>query len=320
MKALLLAGGFGTRLRPLTYTRPKHLLPILNRAHIEHVFDLLVRHGVTDIILTTSYLAGAFATTVERARERGIRVDVTHEEVPLGTAGALKNAEAAIGNEAFLVFNGDILTDVDLQAVVDFHKKARAEATILLTPVEDPSTFGVVPTDDAGRVTAFIEKPPAGQAPTNLINAGVYVLEPSVLKRIPAGREWSVERGLFPELVTQGAPLYALATDAYWNDVGTPEKYLQVNLDAIAARVRVAEGAAVAAGAQIDDQAEVSAACVGSGCTIEAGARVTESVLLPGVTVGHDAAVTGSILGQGVVVAPGAEVVGRTVADGDRVG
>lgn len=319
MKALLLAGGFGTRLRPLTYTRPKHLLPIANRPHVEHVFDLLVRHGVSDVILTTSYLAEAFGTTVERARARGIKVAVTHEEVPLGTAGALKNAEAAIGDETFLVFNGDILTDVDLEDLVAFHQERRAQGTILLTPVEDPSAFGVVPTRADGLVTGFIEKPSADQAVTNLINAGVYVLEPSVLERIPEGRESSVERSLFPELVAEGAGLYARATDAYWMDVGTPEKYRQANLDALSGRARLRDVAAVAESASVDGQAQVSDACVGAGCTVEAGARLSESVLLPRVTVGRDAVVRDSILGEGVEVSPGAEVVGRTIGDGERV-
>lgn len=319
MKALLLAGGFGTRLRPLTHTRPKHLLPIANRPHIEHVLDLLVSHGVGDVILTTSYLAEAFRSTVDDARERGINVDVVHEEVPLGTAGALKNAEAAIGDETFLVFNGDILTDVDLGGLVAFHRGRAAAGTILLTPVEDPSAFGVVPTRDDGLVTGFIEKPPPGEAVTNLINAGVYVLEPLVLDRIPEGRESSVERALFPELVAADAGLYASPSEAYWTDVGTPDKYRQANLDALSGRVRLRGGTGVAEGAWVDDHAYVSDACIGTGCRVEAGARVAGSVLLPRVTVGRDALVSGSILGEGVVVSPGAEVVERTIGDGEHL-
>ena len=315
MKALLLAGGFGTRLRPLTYTRPKHLLPIANRPHIEHVFDLLRRHGISDVVLTTSYLAEAFEETVDRALSDGMNVYVTHEEVGLGTAGALKNAEAEIGDETFLVFNGDVLTDVDLDDLVAFHRDTGAQGTILLTPVEDPSAFGVVPTEPDGRVTGFIEKPPRSEAPTDQINAGVYVLEPAVLDRIPAGREWSVERALFPELVEEGAPLYARSTHAYWMDVGTPDKYRQANMDAISGRFTLHGGSPVADDVVIDPGAAVSRSCVGTGAKIEEGAAVQESVVLPGCHISRGAKVLRSILGEGVSVAADAQVVDQTVAD-----
>lgn len=312
MKALLLAGGFGTRLRPLTLTRPKPLLPVLNRAHVAHVFDLLQRHGVDEAVLLTSYLASTFDDLVEETKGRGLEIEVSREIEPLGTAGALKHAQSFAGDDTFLVFNADVLTDTDVGALVDFHREREAEATILLTAVEDPSTYGVVPTDADGRVTAFVEKPPPGSAPTNLINAGVYVLEPSVLERIPAGEPWSIERATFPELVEDGARLFALATGSYWIDIGTHEKYLQANLDALEGRVRLEPGDA---DPKIDPEARVSCSCLGSGVTIEAGAMVEESVLLPGVTVGRGAAVRRSVLGEGVKVAPGAVVEGRTLGD-----
>lgn len=318
MKALLLAGGFGTRLRPLTYTRPKHLLPIANRPHILHVFDLLGRHGIDEVILTTSYLAEAFDDVVRSARDRGIIVRVTHEEVALGTAGAIKHAEQEIGNAAFLVFNGDVLTDVDLADLLARHENEHAEATILLTPVEDPSAFGVVPTEDDGRVISFVEKPPAGEVPTNLVNAGVYVLQPSVLERVPAGKEWSVERALFPDLVAHGARVFAHHLPCYWMDIGTPEKYLQANLDALAGRF-VHQGVAVASDAQVDPEAEVSASCVGEGSRVERGARVDRSVLLPGVVISEGALVEGCVLGEGVVVGAQARVADRTVGDHEKI-
>lgn len=327
MKALILAGGLGTRLRPLTYTRPKHLLPIANKPHVEHVLDLLQAHDVDEVVLLTSYLADAFAETVESARARGMRVEVTHEHEPLGTAGALKNAESVVGDDTFLAFNGDVLTDVDLGEVVAFHRDRGSVTTILLTPVDDPSAFGVVPTESDGRVTGFIEKPPPGEAPTNLINAGVYVFEPSILERIPAGAVWSAERQLFPDLVTDGAPVFALGTDAYWMDIGTPEKYLQANLDALAGRYltpAVADpgerASLVDPSATLGEGARVSSACVGAGSVIEAGAVVERSVLLPGVVVGTGARVIGSTIGQGARVAQGADVLDRAIADGDDVG
>ncbi|MDQ4125028.1 MAG: NDP-sugar synthase [Actinomycetota bacterium] len=317
MKALLLAGGFGTRLRPLTLTRPKPMLPVCNRPHIAHVLDLLLRHGVHEAVLLTSYLAETFDYLAEEAAAGGVNLEVSQEKEPLGTAGALKHAAAFVGDETFLVFNGDVLTDADVGGLVDFHRGNGAEATILLTPVDDPSIYGVVPTDGTGRVTAFVEKPPPGEAPTNLINAGVYVLEPSVLERIPAGEPWSIERATFPELVADGAPLYALASESYWIDIGTPEKYLQANLDALHGRVGLL-------GTPNDDSrvaadARVSFSCLGHGVTVEPGARVTDSVLLPGVTVGEGAEVTRSVLGEGVKVAPGAAVEGRTAGDYDTV-
>ncbi len=321
MKALILTGGFGTRLRPLTHTRPKHLLPIANRPHIEHVFDLLVRQGISDVVLLTSYLAEAFAPAIERGGQMGLRVEVTHEKEPLGTAGAIKNAQSLLGKEALLVFNGDILTDIDLGTVVDWHRSRSAEATILLTPVEDPSAFGVVPTEPHGRVLGFIEKPPAGTAPTNLINAGVYVFEPSILDRIPAGEVWSAERQLFPQLVEEGAALYALGGDAYWMDIGTPQKYLEANLDALAGRFftdAVAEpgvGAVVTGeDVEIHPDAVVRDACLGAVARISE-ATIERSVLLPGAVVGEGAVVRGAVLGEGVVVEAGAEALDVTVAD-----
>jgi mannose-1-phosphate guanylyltransferase len=326
MKALLIAGGFGTRMRPLTFTRPKHLLPIANKPHIDHVLDRLQRHGVDECVLLTSYLAEAFADTVLSARERGFTVEVAHEETPLGTAGALKNAAELIGSETFFALNGDVLTDADLTELLSFHRERGAEGTILLTPVEDPTQFGVVPTTEEGTVEAFIEKPAPGEAPTNMINAGVYVLEPSVLDRIPAGEEYSAERQLFPGLV-EDRVLFAFPTDAYWLDVGTPEKYLQANMDALHGRYVVdeislrAEGNSVVGdGSEVDGSATISSSAVGAGARIEPDAKIEGSVLLPGVRVGSGAIVIDSILGAGVTIQPGARVEGATIADDEKIG
>ena len=326
MKGLILAGGLGTRLRPLTYTRPKHLLPIANRPHIEHVFDLLLACDVHEVVMLTSYLAGAFESAIEKGSRRGISMEVAHEDEPLGTAGALKNAKRYVGDDTFLAFNGDILTDVDIGPLVRFHRERGAEATILLTPVEDPSAFGVVPTDPDGRVRGFIEKPPRHEAPTNLINAGIYVLEPSVLTHIPEGEPYSAERGLFPELAAAGT-MYALATNAYWMDIGTPQKYLQANLDALAGDFSTSAVAdpgpgavLLGEGSSVAESASVAGACLGAGSAIEDGATVRDSVLLPGAVVGARAVVEGSILGQRAKVGPGATSRGETVADDETYG
>ena len=325
MRALILAGGYGTRLRPLTYTRPKHMLPIANRPHIEHVFDLLLRHDITEVVLLTSHLAEAFSDVVARATSNGMTVHATFEEHPLGTAGAFKNAEAFVGDDAFLAFNGDILTDLDLTSVLEWHRAKGAEATIVLHAVEDPSAFGVVPTDDDGRVLGFIEKPPREEAETNLINAGVYVFEPSILGRIPEGEAWSAERQLFPQLVEEKAALFALGTDAYWMDIGTPEKYLQANLDTLAGSYAfpglvLDEGAVLhPSGTEVSPGARVTTSCLGPRCVVADGARIEESVLLDGVSVESGARVVRSVLGAGVVVREGAGISGAALADGEVV-
>ena len=324
MKALILAGGFGTRLRPLTYTRPKHLLPIANRPHIERVFDLLLANGIRDVVLLTSYLSEAFAEVIQDAESAGMSVSTTFEEEPLGTAGAFKNAQEFVGDEPFVAFNGDILTDMNLTEVMEWHRSKNALATIVLHAVDDPSAFGVVPTHDDGRVLGFIEKPPAGTAPTNLINAGVYVFEPQVLDRIPEGEAWSAERQLFPQLVEENAGLYALGTDAYWMDIGTPDKLLQANLDALAGRYKAdievdSNGVLAASSARIAESARVTNSCLDEGVIIETGAIVEESVLLPGAVVGENARVSRSTLGAGVRVAANARVADSAVGDDESI-
>jgi mannose-1-phosphate guanylyltransferase len=326
VKALVLAGGFGTRLRPLTLTRPKHVLPIANRPHIDHVFELLARHRVDEVVLLTSYLATAFGDVLARAAGLGLTVEVTHELEPLGTAGALKNAQDYVAGDTFLVFNGDILTDVDLLDVLAWHRSRDAEATILLTPVSDPSAYGVVSTEAGGRVLDFIEKPALGTAATNLINAGVYVFEPSVLELIPSNEVVSAERQLFPRLVAEGARMFGRATDAYWMDIGTPEKYLEANLDALAGRFSTTavpspgdDLVLSATGVRVAEGARVSSSCLGAGSLIEEDATVERAVLLPGAAVRGGARVERSILGQEATVLPGAQVVGRAIADGDSV-
>jgi len=325
-KALILAGGLGTRLRPLTFTRPKPLLPIANRPHLEHVLDLLRRHGIDEVVLLTSYLAEAFHEVRAQAERRGMHVGVTHEPDPLGTGGALKNAEELLGDETFLAFNGDVITDVDLGALLRFHAEHGAEASMMLTPVEDPSNYGVVTTDDEGRVTDFVEKPPPDQAPTNLINAGVYVIEPRMIERIPAGRPVSSEHEIFPLLVSAGS-LFATAPRAYWNEIGDPAKYLRANLDALsglfplAATEEMTETRVLAAdGVVVADDAQVSSCCLGRDVRIGDRAVVQDSVLLPGVQVDRDAVVERCVLGEGVVVGPNSALVGETLGDGERVG
>lgn len=278
-----------------------------------------------ELILSTSYLAESFEDAIRAARAMGMHVEVAHEEEALGTAGALKNAGQFLGDETFFAFNGDVLTDMDLTAALAWHRSKSSEATIVLTPVEDPSAYGVVPTDPDGRVLGFIEKPPPGEAPTNLINAGVYILEGSVLDRIPEGEVYSAERALFPGLVAEGAPMYAMGTAAYWMDIGTPEKYRQANLDALtgAFRTDLVPEPGEAANVIADDsqvEGDVTLSAIGAKAAVGDGAIVRGSVLLPSAEIGAGSEVIDCILGEGARVAPRTRLAGKTLADGEIVG
>jgi mannose-1-phosphate guanylyltransferase len=320
MRAVVLAGGFGTRLRPLTSTRPKQMLPIVNTPLVERIVERLAQYGVDDVVLSMGYRPDAIVAAYPDSRCAGVPLTYAIEPEPLGTAGGIAFAARHAGiDERFLVVNGDVLTDLDLGALVAFHAARGAEATIHLHPVDDPSRFGVVPSDGQGRVLAFVEKPPPGEAPTNLINAGTYVLEPSVLDRIPAGQHVSIERETFPALVDAGS-LYACDGSTYWIDVGTPQQYLDAQLDLLDG---VAGGAAldgVDPAATVDRAARVERSVVGAGAVVAAGAQVERSVLLPGATIGTEAVVRDSVVGENATVAKGASVTGGTIiGDGEVV-
>ena len=319
MRAVVLVGGFGTRLRPLTNTRPKQMLPIVNRPMIEHVVGHLADHGIDDVVLSMGYRPDAFAEAYPSGRCAGATLHYAVEPEPLDTAGAIRFAARHAGIDGrFLVVNGDVLTDVDLTAFIAFHEARGAEGTIHLFPVDDPSRFGVVPTDDQGRVLAFVEKPPRDEAPTNLINAGTYVLEPSVLDRIPDGRKVSVERETFPAMAAAGT-LYAWPGATYWLDTGTPEQYLQAQVDLLEG-VRGDGVDGVDPSAKVSPDATVVRSVLGAGAVVEAGATVLRSVLLPGAVVRSGCAIVDSVLGQDAEVLPGARVVGGTVVgDGEVI-
>ncbi len=236
MRAVVLVGGEGTRLRPLTYKTPKQLLPIVEVPMLERVLGHLAAHGTTEAVLSLGYRPEAFRCAYPDGIVAGVNVTYAVEPEPLDTAGAIRFAALHAGiDKTFVVVNGDVLTDGDVGALISFHARAGASASIYLSPVEEPSRFGVVETDPDGRVLAFVEKPPPGEATTNLINAGIYVLEAEVLDRIPAGRRVSVERETFPALASAGG-LYAMTDGAYWLDTGTPEAYLKAHRDLLDGR------------------------------------------------------------------------------------
>ncbi|HRE03759.1 MAG TPA: NDP-sugar synthase, partial [Ilumatobacteraceae bacterium] len=236
MRAVVLVGGFGTRLRPLTLSVPKPMLPVGHVPIIQRLIANLVRGGVVDVTLALGFKPEPFIAAFPDGTCEGARLHYAVEPEPLDTAGAIRFAALHAGiDDTFVIANGDVLTDLDVAALVGFHRQRGAEATLHLTPVEDPSGFGVVDCDDEGRVRRFVEKPAPGTAPSNRINAGTYVFEPSVIERIADGRRVSVERETFPAIVADGG-LWAMATDDYWVDTGRPDLYLQANLDLINGR------------------------------------------------------------------------------------
>lgn len=347
MDAIVLVGGFGTRLRPLTLTVPKNLVPVAGVPLIERVVARLAAHGVERVVLSLGYRPDSFFAAFPDDTAAGVPLTYVVEPEPLDTAGAIRFAARDAGlRDTFVVANGDVLTDLDITALIDAHRRTGAEGTVALTPVEDPSRFGVVTTEADGRVTGFIEKPacldkPApGTAPTNLINAGTYVFEHSVLGRIRADAKVSLEREIFPAMVADGS-LFALASDRYWLDVGLPDSYLRATTDLLdgsrgagppaPGADRRAEGGwtlgepVVDPDADVDDQSllcdgcrvgpgvEVRRSAVGPASRVAGGARLSDAVLLSGAILGEGAHVERSIIGPGAVVGAGAKVTGLSV-------
>jgi mannose-1-phosphate guanylyltransferase len=319
MKAIVLVGGFGTRLRPLTLSTPKQMLPVANRPMIERVVEGLAASGVTDAVLSLGYRPDAFIDRYPNGVCAGVRLHYAVESEPLDTAGAIRFAALyARLDQTFVVLNGDVLTDLDLTALIALHHDRGAEATIALTPVEDPSRYGVVPTDDNGLVLGFIEKPPRDQAPTNWINAGTYVLEPSVIERIPGGRKVSIERETFPALVADGT-LYAMKASGYWVDAGTPATYLEANLDLLDGK-RGTQESGIDSRTSIAPTAKVLRSVIGPGATIGADAEIVDSVVMSDSRINPRAVVRDSIVGVRVTIGGGASVTALSViGDGETV-
>jgi mannose-1-phosphate guanylyltransferase len=327
--AVILAGGEGTRLRPLTNTAPKSLLPICNVPFLQHQIALLARHGTRGAVLLTGYLPAAFEPFSERvARERGVRLDVSREETPLGTAGAVRSVLDRLTGPT-LVFNGDVLTDLDLTALMSFHAEHAAAVTIALTPVDDAGPYGLVRTAADGRVEEFLEKPPPEVGRLGgMINAGTYVIEPSTLGDVPEGEMWSFERQVFPSLLARGETVCGFPSPAYWLDIGTPARYLAAHRHALDGRIDIEMvGRRIDRVTLVDEVATVEAGAsigpyvvVGGGAVVERGAVVEGSVLLEGSRVGPGARVANSVLGPGATVESGAELRDAVVSGGERAG
>ncbi len=324
LEAILLVGGYGTRLRPLTLCAPKHLLPTAGVPFLAHQLARAGRCGVTHVVLATSYRAEMFRDCFGDGSDFGLQIDYVFEEVPLDTGGAIRNAAAGLRggpDDPVIVLNGDVLSGHDLIAQVEAHEKAGAAVTLHLVEVPDPARFGCVPTDASGRVTGFLEKTPSPV--TNRINAGCYVFRRSVIDQIPAGRPVSVERETFPELIASGELVLGYPDIAYWLDVGTPEAFVRGSCDLVlgtlasAALPGLPGPALVLPGAVVEPGAEVlGGTVVGADCRIGAGARIDGSVLFDGVSIAAGARLTASVVGSGAQIGEG--VVLDQVVVGER--
>jgi mannose-1-phosphate guanylyltransferase len=302
LKAVILVGGQGTRLRPLTCNIPKAIVPILNKPFLVHLLYYLKSHGVNKVILAMGYNPEPIRQCLAGYNKLGVEIEYVIEDVPLGTAGAVKNTAQYL-DDTFIVFNGDILTDIDLSEMIDLHRQLKPEASIALTPVDNPSIYGVVETNASNMVQRFVEKPPPEKVTTNMINAGIYILEPEVLQRIPESGFCMFERQVFPEMLLQKQPFLGYKSDAYWIDIGTPEKYMKANqdlLNRIPGRVII-----------LDEESNINGstklfgpALIGKNCHISEDTQVKGSTIIgPGCTIENNIDIEGSIIWDGVHIA-----------------
>jgi mannose-1-phosphate guanylyltransferase len=338
MKAIILVGGLGTRLRPLTINTPKSLVPILNLPFLEYVLQRLKSYGVNEVVLTLSHLAPAIEECFGNGSRLGLSVEYVLEPSPLGTAGAVRNA-AEVVSETFIVLNGDIFTELDISSMLAFHKQKKALATIALTPVENPSSYGLVETDKGNRVTKFLEKPGPKEITTNMINAGTYILEPEVLNGIPANKTFSFEKELFPYLLNQGMPFYAFKDSGYWIDIGTPQKYQKLNNDLLCGQggqysfprgdeIIITPGSQIHPTAQLKGPILIGGNCtirekvaitgpsvIGPNCQIEDAATITSSIIWHGVTIGSASCIKTSVVAHECHLETGSQMEDSVIGD-----
>lgn len=317
MQAVILAGGKGTRLRPLTLSTPKPITTIANKPFLYYQLELLKKAGVEEVILGLSYQPEKIMEIFGDGEKLGLKIRYLVEKEPLGTAGAYKYAESLI-NTTTIVFNGDILTDIDMAQAVELHHKRNATATIILVPVENPSAYGLVETDKDSKVLRFLEKPKADEITCNTINAGMYILEPKALKYIPEGVEYSFEYQLFPKLLQEKEPFYSVISKDYWLDIGTNTRYLQANLDVLANKLsykptskdlstlnstqNIDELSLVDESVKLFDNISIINSVIGKNCIIEEGAKIKDSVLLPGSKIESKVTIEKSIIGENCLI------------------
>lgn len=316
MKAVILVGGEGTRLRPLTCRLPKAMAPVLNRPFLAHTLEYLRENGVDEVILACRYLMKSIEDCFADGREHGVRLRYVVEPEPLGTAGAVKNL-APFLDSSFFVFNGDIFTSLDLRKMLAYHREKGSKVTIALTPVEDPSRFGVVETDDAGKILAFKEKPRPWETTSRNINAGIYILEPEVLQYIPDGFSM-FEQDLFPSMAAQGGPIFGYVFVEYWLDMGTPESYMKLHRDLLSrcgSTVIVGEGTELAPGARVE-----GCSVLGRACHIGEGSLIVDSILWDEVKVGCGVEIRSSIIASRCQIEDGCRLEGCTLGEEVTIG
>ncbi len=346
MKAVIMAGGKGTRLRPLTSKQPKPMVPIVNTPCMEHIINLLETHGFEDILATLEFMPEVIQEYFGDGSKWGVRIEYYVEDEPLGTAGSVKFAGAQL-TERFLVISGDALTDVDLKKAVTFHEECRAEATLILTQVDDPSEFGIVVVEDDGRVTGFLEKPDEEEVFSYTANTGIYVLEPGVLKDIPEGQEYDFAEELFPKLLEEGCSMYGYVMEGYWEDIGNIEQYMRAQKDVLDGKVqgvratgeRLREDVYVGRDTRADekllegpvvlgDNVRVASGArvgpysvLGSNTSVEAGASVVGSTVAEDSSISEEAELDSTVIGRSCCIGAGASLLeGSALGDGVRVG
>ena len=343
MKAVILVGGYGTRLRPLTLNTPKSIVPVVNIPFLLYQIELLKKHGVKNIVLSLCYKPDRIRRIFGSGRAFGVNIEYSIEDRPLGTCGAAKKAGKYFDDFPVVVLNGDVLTDFDLDRLYDYHKKTASLITLALYRVPDPSQFGLVLTDKKGRISRFLEKPAESEITTNAINAGIYLIEKRIFDMVPAGVNYSFERQLFQEVLAAHLPFYAVPLEGYWLDIGSPAKYFKANRDILenkvnipeplkknilkqemkggqvchrgagvkcAPGVRFHENAVIGHGTTIKKDVSVTNSIIWDKCLIESGARVTSSIIGSGCVIGKSAAISHAVLGDGSVIADHSRIEG----------
>ncbi|MDD4635165.1 MAG: NDP-sugar synthase [Dehalococcoidales bacterium] len=322
MKAIILIGGLGTRLEPLTITTPKTMVPVINKPFLEYLINKIKHCGISSIVLSAGHLANSIPEYFGNGERFGVNLHYVVEKTPLGTGGGIKNAEEYL-DETFLVVNGDVFTDIDILQMEKFHMSKGSLATIALTPVDDPTRYGVIETDGTGKVLRFLEKPSPEEVTTNMINAGLIIMEPSLLALIPTGIKFSYEKQLFPALLADGKPVYAYSTNDYWIDIGTPEKYFELNVDLLSGKscqYTPASSSQIYQGDNVSIEQGVSlkqTVVIGNDTTIEAGAVIQNSLIWNTSSIGQGAIIRNTIIADECNIGPRCIIEGAVL--GSRV-
>ncbi len=344
MKAVILVGGQGTRLRPLTLDIPKPMLPMVNVPFFEHTLRHLASFGINEIILSSGYLGKQFENYFQDGKKFGVNLTHIIEEKPLGTCGAVKNVQNLLEDEPTVVLNGDILSNINISQLLDFHKTKKAKVTLTLYSVEDPTAFGLVSLNGDGKVSEFLEKPSFDQITTHWINAGIYIIEPEVLNYAPAGQNYSFERGLFPTLLKKNEPICGFPFNDYWKDIGNPSNYLKAHHDILEGRMQLkAQGEEIKTGvfvgknSKISDKATIfgpsiigndcviednvmifSYTTIGNNCHIKSSAKIYDSIIFDDTKVGENCVIKGSIAGRKVQIGEDVHIENLSIL-GDEV-